>query len=86
MIASIAMRRYVTSAADFNSPGWVHTGLTGAGSGIAKPHGAWTPEQTVEYMMEKVFDEGDFYVLCPDNETTVVSRYQCDEYKSGWKY
>ncbi|KAI9631945.1 uncharacterized protein MKK02DRAFT_35664 [Dioszegia hungarica] len=52
-------------------PGWVHTGLTGAGSGNAKPHGAWTPEQTVDYMMEKVFEEGDFYVICPDNDTTV---------------
>ncbi|KAK1925382.1 hypothetical protein DB88DRAFT_450915 [Papiliotrema laurentii] len=51
-------------------PGWVHTGLTGAGSGKPKPSGAWTPEQTVEYMVDKVFSEGDFYVICPDNETT----------------
>jgi len=51
-------------------PGWVHTGLTGAVGGKAKPHGAWTPEQTVDYMVDKVFEQGDFYVICPDNETT----------------
>ncbi|KAL7423257.1 hypothetical protein Q5752_002557 [Cryptotrichosporon argae] len=50
-------------------PGWVHTGLTGAKNGGPKPAGAWTPEQTVEYMVDKVFNEGDFYVICPDNET-----------------
>ncbi|ORY31355.1 hypothetical protein BCR39DRAFT_526267 [Naematelia encephala] len=51
-------------------PGWVHTGLTGAKNGAPKPPGAWTAEQTVEYMIEKVFEEGDFYVICPDNETS----------------
>lgn len=38
-----------------------------------KPAGAWTAEQTVEYMIDKVFEEGDFYVICPDNETSSVS-------------
>lgn len=32
-------------------PGWVHTGLTGAADGKPKPDGAWTPEQTVEFML-----------------------------------
>ncbi|WVQ80509.1 hypothetical protein IAT38_002614 [Cryptococcus sp. DSM 104549] len=50
-------------------PGWVFTGMTGASNGGAKPAGAWTPEQTVDYMIEKVFIEGDFYVICPDNDT-----------------
>ena len=59
--------------ADVCSPGWVHTGLTGAGKGGSKPAGAWTPEQTVDYMIQKVFEEGDFYVICPDNETSSVS-------------
>jgi hypothetical protein len=48
-------------------PGWVHTGLTAA-SGAPKPAGAWTPEQTVDFMMAAL-DKGDFYILCPDNET-----------------
>lgn len=34
-----------------------------------KAAGSWTPEQTVEYMFEKVLEEGDFYVICPDNDT-----------------
>lgn len=46
--------------------------MSGANDGRPKPIGAWTPEQTVEYMFEKVLIEGDFYVICPDNETTPV--------------
>lgn len=44
--------------------------------GAAKPPGAWTPEQTVDYMVDKVFQEGDFYVICPDNETPTVSQFR----------
>lgn len=50
-------------------PGWVYTGLTGAAAGKPKPDGAWTPEQTVEFMVERI-KAGSFYILCPDNETT----------------
>jgi hypothetical protein len=42
--------------------------------GMTKPDGAWTAEQTVDYMIDKVFNHGDFYALCPDNETTTVSK------------
>ncbi|KAK0526579.1 hypothetical protein OC835_005244 [Tilletia horrida] len=49
-------------------PGWVHTGLTGAKEGKAKPDGAWTPEQTVDFAAEAI-QKGSFYILCPDNET-----------------
>jgi hypothetical protein len=54
-----------------------------SGDKQTKPSGAWTAEQTVEYMFEKVLIEGDFYVICPDNETTSVSnceacRFQAD--------
>jgi hypothetical protein len=56
-----------------NSPGWVWTPLAGASSGKDKPNAPWTAEQTVDYMFEKVFDNGDFYVICPDNEVTSVS-------------
>lgn len=49
-------------------PGFVFTGLT-AGSRVEKPAGAWTPEQTVAFMLERL-EAGDFYILCPDNETT----------------
>ena len=47
-------------------PGFVFTGLTAKGR-TEKPAGAWTPEQTVDFMIERV-DAGDFYILCPDND------------------
>ncbi|WP_119304804.1 SDR family NAD(P)-dependent oxidoreductase [Dongia deserti] len=51
-------------------PGHVWTGITGRKLDQAdseKPKGAWTPEQTVDFMLEHLND-GDFYVLCPDND------------------
>jgi NAD(P)-dependent dehydrogenase (short-subunit alcohol dehydrogenase family) len=51
-------------------PGHVWTGITGRKPGQAdseKPKGAWTPEQTVDFMLERLAD-GDFYILCPDND------------------
>jgi len=47
-------------------PGFVFTGLTAKGR-TEKPAGAWTPEQTVDFMVERV-EAGDFYILCPDND------------------
>jgi NAD(P)-dependent dehydrogenase (short-subunit alcohol dehydrogenase family) len=47
-------------------PGFVFTGLTAKG-GTKKPAAAWTPEQTVDFMLERL-DAGDFYILCPDND------------------
>ncbi|SMF17359.1 hypothetical protein SAMN06265365_103131 [Tistlia consotensis] len=47
-------------------PGFVFTGLTARGR-TEKPAGAWTPEQTVDFMLGSL-DRGDFYILCPDND------------------
>jgi NAD(P)-dependent dehydrogenase (short-subunit alcohol dehydrogenase family) len=47
-------------------PGFVFTGLTARGRS-EKPAGAWTPEQTVDFMIDRI-DAGDFYILCPDND------------------
>lgn len=47
-------------------PGFVYTPLT-AGGRTEKPAGAWTPEETVDFMLERV-SAGDFYILCPDND------------------
>jgi NAD(P)-dependent dehydrogenase (short-subunit alcohol dehydrogenase family) len=47
-------------------PGFVFTGLT-AGDRTEKPAAAWTPEETVDFMLARI-GEGDFYVLCPDND------------------
>jgi NAD(P)-dependent dehydrogenase (short-subunit alcohol dehydrogenase family) len=49
-------------------PGFVFTSLSAQGRS-EKPVGAWTPEQTIEFMMQRL-EAGDFYVLCPDNEVT----------------
>jgi NAD(P)-dependent dehydrogenase (short-subunit alcohol dehydrogenase family) len=46
-------------------PGFVFTGLTANGR-EEKPDAAWTPEQTVDFMIESL-ERGDFYILCPDN-------------------
>jgi len=51
-------------------PGHVWTGITGRKvdeAASAKPAGAWTAEQTIDFMLEKIGD-GDFYILCPDND------------------
>jgi NAD(P)-dependent dehydrogenase (short-subunit alcohol dehydrogenase family) len=47
-------------------PGFVFTGLTAKGR-AEKPEAAWTPEQTVDFMIERL-SAGDFYILCPDND------------------
>jgi NAD(P)-dependent dehydrogenase (short-subunit alcohol dehydrogenase family) len=47
-------------------PGFVFTGLTAKGR-TEKPDAAWTPEQTVDFMIERL-DASDFYILCPDND------------------
>lgn len=47
-------------------PGFVFTELTRNGR-VEKPAAAWTPEQTVDFMFERL-DAGDFYILCPDND------------------
>jgi NAD(P)-dependent dehydrogenase (short-subunit alcohol dehydrogenase family) len=47
-------------------PGFVFTGLTSRGRS-EKPAAAWTPEQTIDFMIERL-EAGDFYILCPDND------------------
>jgi NAD(P)-dependent dehydrogenase (short-subunit alcohol dehydrogenase family) len=58
-------------------PGWVHTGMTRRGP--EKPPGAWTAEQTIAFMLESLA-RGDFYILCPDNETP----RSVDEARIAW--
>jgi NAD(P)-dependent dehydrogenase (short-subunit alcohol dehydrogenase family) len=49
-------------------PGFVWTGLTARGR-TEKPAGAWTPEETADFMLDRLV-AGDFYILCPDNDVT----------------
>jgi NAD(P)-dependent dehydrogenase (short-subunit alcohol dehydrogenase family) len=59
-------------------PGFVFTGLTAYGR-AEKPDAAWTPEQTVDFMMERLEQE-DFYILCPDNDVPRA----LDERRIAW--
>ncbi|MBX9468426.1 MAG: SDR family NAD(P)-dependent oxidoreductase [Rhizobium sp.] len=59
-------------------PGFVFTSLTANGR-TEKPSGAWTPEETVDFMLESL-ERGDFYILCPDND---VPRAM-DEKRIAW--
>ena len=59
-------------------PGHVFTGLTARGR-TEKPAGAWTPGQTVDFMIQSI-DAGDFYILCPDNEAP----RKLDERRMQW--
>lgn len=49
-------------------PGFVFTDLTSRGR-KEKPAGAWSPDQTADFMMDRLA-EGDFYILCPDGDVT----------------
>ncbi|KAG5719240.1 hypothetical protein E4T56_gene13396 [Termitomyces sp. T112] len=60
-------------------PGWTYTGLTGASDSAVKPKGAWTAEETVLFMLDRV-RLGDFYILVPDNET----RREVDQLRIMW--
>ena len=59
-------------------PGFTFTGFTRART-PTKPDGAWMPEQVVEFMLGGL-DRGDFYILCPDNDTTRAQ----DEKRMRW--
>jgi NAD(P)-dependent dehydrogenase (short-subunit alcohol dehydrogenase family) len=49
-------------------PGFTFTGFTRARTDT-QPEGAWLPDQVIDFMLEGL-DKGDFYILCPDGQTT----------------
>ena len=49
-------------------PGSTFTGMTARGR-TEKPPGAWTPDQVVDMLVERM-GAGDFYIICPDNDVT----------------
>jgi NAD(P)-dependent dehydrogenase (short-subunit alcohol dehydrogenase family) len=57
-------------------PGSTFTGMSRAAE---KPAGAWTPDEVITFMMERLA-AGDFYILCPDNEVT----RGMDEKRMAW--
>jgi NAD(P)-dependent dehydrogenase (short-subunit alcohol dehydrogenase family) len=58
-------------------PGFTFTGMSGGTT--TKAPGAWTGEQVVEFMLDSLA-RGDFYILCPDNET----ERRTDERRMAW--
>jgi len=62
-------------------PGWTFTALTSPNTQdlADKPNGAWSSEETVLYMLDKV-RQGDFYILVPDNET----KREVDQLRIMW--
>lgn len=60
-------------------PGWTFTGLTAADPQAEKPDGAWHAVQVVDFMLAAL-GRGDFYILCPDNETP----RRLDEKRMAW--
>jgi len=60
-------------------PGFVFTGFTRARGITEKPAGAWEPEQVIDFLLSAL-ERNDFYVLCPDNETT----REMDEKRIRW--
>jgi len=68
-----------TQKSIYYSPGWTFTGITASDPAAEKPPGAWTAEETVLYMLDKV-REGEFYILVPDNET----RREVDQLRIMW--
>jgi NAD(P)-dependent dehydrogenase (short-subunit alcohol dehydrogenase family) len=59
-------------------PGFVFTDLTRRDR-TEKPAGAWTPEQTADFLMDSL-GRGDFYILCPDNDVDRAT----DEKRMAW--
>lgn len=53
-------------------PGHAWTGITGRPADApesAKPAGAWTADQVVDFMLARLAEDS-FYILCPDNDVT----------------
>jgi len=74
-------RPHTNVSAHLFIPGWTFTGITSPSPSVpsSKPRGAWTAEETVQYMIDKL-RSGEFYILVPDNET----RREIDQLRIMW--
>ena len=57
-------------------PGFTFTGMTGRPE---KPAAAWSAEQVADFMFDRI-GQGDFYILCPDNDVDRAT----DEKRMRW--
>lgn len=62
-------------------PGFTYTGMMKRHL-PQKPTAAWMPEQVATYLFEGLA-RGDFYILCPDNETTAEMDRKRIEWSMG---
>ncbi|WP_121120021.1 SDR family NAD(P)-dependent oxidoreductase [Croceibacterium ferulae] len=60
-------------------PGFTYTGFTRRRGVAEKPAAAWTAEQVADFMLASMA-QGDFYILCPDNDVTRA----VDERRIAW--
>ena len=62
-------------------PGFVYTSMTGMDERgpDAKPASAWSTAQTIDFMIDSL-NNGDFYILCPDNDVPRT----LDEQRISW--
>jgi NAD(P)-dependent dehydrogenase (short-subunit alcohol dehydrogenase family) len=67
-------------------PGYTFTGMTARGGG-EKPAAAWTADQVVDLMIERI-GQGGFYIICPDNDVDSATdasriRWAAEDVASG---
>ncbi|MGB0996791.1 MAG: SDR family NAD(P)-dependent oxidoreductase [Pseudomonadales bacterium] len=62
-------------------PGFTYTGMIRRFV-PEKPPTAWTPDQVVDYMIEAL-SQGDFYILCPDNDVTTEMDHRRIQWNVG---
>ncbi len=62
-------------------PGFTYTGMI-ARHIPEKPASAWTSEQTVDYFISRMA-QGDFYILCPDNDVDETRDRRRAEWAAG---
>jgi NAD(P)-dependent dehydrogenase (short-subunit alcohol dehydrogenase family) len=60
-------------------PGFTYTGFTTRRGVAEKPAAAWTAEQVADFLLAGMA-QGDFYILCPDNDVTRTM----DERRIAW--
>lgn len=59
-------------------PGFTYTGIIRQWLDT-KPDSAWWPEQVIDYLLQGL-GQGDFYILCPDNDVSV----EVDNKRMAW--
>lgn len=68
MLAHELREAGVPISAHLFAPGFTYTGMISKWM-PEKPASAWTSEEAVDYFIGRMSD-GDFYILCPDNDVT----------------